>query len=318
MSPLNILIALHPHFTLPAVLKTFLRNISSVFCLLQSTYSIYYLPFVVFGYHCCLTATSRIWVALNNFSFDFSACGCPSASKCGTCWPGSSSPAITGSTCPINDWREWTRALLKRDNLICEHFACTTANVLSSYIDIYWLSKNQHINTTKQYTYRRKTTFGVKLYNFTKHYQSKWTKLLKTAWLAQKRTDLRHSAISLVYVHYFSCKGQWFKVPHGSPTYISLAAIYGLTVITKILVAGWKHASCLCYSMCARCFLRFLGPKLELPRSSAYSTCGVYAYTLTRIEMSLKPRTQYWSRPTHRLHVAVCDTAIVCCDSNVF
>ena len=53
-------------------------------------------------------------------------------------------------------------------------------------------------------------------------------------------------------------------------TYISLAAIYGLTAITKIL-AGWKHASFLCYSMGVRWFLRFLGPKLELPRSSAYS-----------------------------------------------
>ena len=54
-------------------------------------------------------------------------------------------------------------------------------------------------------------------------------------------------------------------------TYISLAAMYGLTAINKILVAGWKHASFLCYSMGARWFLRFLGPKLELPRSSAYS-----------------------------------------------
>ena len=54
-------------------------------------------------------------------------------------------------------------------------------------------------------------------------------------------------------------------------TYISLAAIYGLTAITKILVAGWKHASFLCYSMGARWFLRFLGPKLELPSMSAYS-----------------------------------------------
>ena len=54
-------------------------------------------------------------------------------------------------------------------------------------------------------------------------------------------------------------------------TYISLAAMYGLTAIEKILVAGWKHASFLCYSMGARWFLRFLGPKLELPRSSAYS-----------------------------------------------
>ena len=47
--------------------------------------------------------------------------------------------------------------------------------------------------------------------------------------------------------------------------------IYGLTAITKILVAGWKHASFLCYSMGARWFLRFLGPKLELPSMSAYS-----------------------------------------------
>ena len=38
-----------------------------------------------------------------------------------------------------------------------------------------------------------------------------------------------------------------------------------------MLVAGWKHASCLCYAMGARWFLRFLGPKLELPRSRAYS-----------------------------------------------
>ena len=53
--------------------------------------------------------------------------------------------------------------------------------------------------------------------------------------------------------------------------YISLAAIYGLTAITKILVAGWKHASFLCYSMGARWFLCFLGPKLELPSMSAYS-----------------------------------------------
>ena len=52
-------------------------------------------------------------------------------------------------------------------------------------------------------------------------------------------------------------------------TYISLAAIYGLTAITKILVAGWKHDSFLCYSMGARWFLRFLGPKLELPSMSA-------------------------------------------------
>ena len=54
-------------------------------------------------------------------------------------------------------------------------------------------------------------------------------------------------------------------------TYISLAAIYGLTAITKISVAGWKHASFPCYSMGARWFLRFLGPKLELPSMSAYS-----------------------------------------------
>ena len=54
-------------------------------------------------------------------------------------------------------------------------------------------------------------------------------------------------------------------------TYISLAAMYGLTAIDKILVAGWKHTSFLCYSMGARWFLCFLGPKLELPRSSAYS-----------------------------------------------
>ena len=54
-------------------------------------------------------------------------------------------------------------------------------------------------------------------------------------------------------------------------TYISLAAIYGLTAITKILVAGWKYARFLCYSMGARWFLRFLGPKLELPSMSAYS-----------------------------------------------
>ena len=50
-------------------------------------------------------------------------------------------------------------------------------------------------------------------------------------------------------------------------TYISLAAIWGLTAINKSLVAGWKHASCLCYSMGARWFLRLLGPKLELPSS---------------------------------------------------
>ena len=56
-------------------------------------------------------------------------------------------------------------------------------------------------------------------------------------------------------------------------TYISLATIYGLTAITKILVAGWKHASFLCYSMGARWFLRILfrWPKLELPSMSAYS-----------------------------------------------
>ena len=54
-------------------------------------------------------------------------------------------------------------------------------------------------------------------------------------------------------------------------TYISLTAMYGLTAIDKILVAGWKHASFLCYSMGERWFLRILGPKLELPRSSAYS-----------------------------------------------
>ena len=54
-------------------------------------------------------------------------------------------------------------------------------------------------------------------------------------------------------------------------TYISLATIYELTAITKILVAGWKHASFLCYSMGARWFLRILGPKLELPSMSAYS-----------------------------------------------
>ena len=54
-------------------------------------------------------------------------------------------------------------------------------------------------------------------------------------------------------------------------TYISLAAMYGLTAIDTILVAGWKHASFLCYSMGVRWFLRFLGTKLELPRSSAYS-----------------------------------------------
>ena len=51
-------------------------------------------------------------------------------------------------------------------------------------------------------------------------------------------------------------------------TYIPLAAMYGLTAIDTIFVAGWKHASFLCYSMGARWFLRFLGPKLELPRSS--------------------------------------------------
>ena len=55
-------------------------------------------------------------------------------------------------------------------------------------------------------------------------------------------------------------------------TYISLAAIYELRAITKILVAGWKHAGCLCYLMGARWFLRFLGPKLELPSMSAYSS----------------------------------------------
>ena len=43
-------------------------------------------------------------------------------------------------------------------------------------------------------------------------------------------------------------------------TYISLAAIYGLTAITKMLVAGWKHASFLCYSSGStrdspRCFI---------------------------------------------------------------
>ena len=54
-------------------------------------------------------------------------------------------------------------------------------------------------------------------------------------------------------------------------TYISLATIYGLTAITKILVAGWKHASFLCYSMGVRWFLRILGPKLELPSMSADS-----------------------------------------------
>ena len=47
--------------------------------------------------------------------------------------------------------------------------------------------------------------------------------------------------------------------------------MYGLAAIDNILVAGWKHASFLCYSMGVRWFLRFLGPKLELPRSSAYS-----------------------------------------------
>ena len=50
-----------------------------------------------------------------------------------------------------------------------------------------------------------------------------------------------------------------------------VAAIYWLTAINTILVAWWKHASCLCYSIGARWFLRFLGSKLELPRTSAYS-----------------------------------------------
>ena len=50
-----------------------------------------------------------------------------------------------------------------------------------------------------------------------------------------------------------------------------LAAIYGLTATNTNLVAGWKHASFLCYSMGARWFLRFPGPKLEFPRLSAYS-----------------------------------------------
>ena len=69
-------------------------------------------------------------------------------------------------------------------------------------------------------------------------------------------------------------------------TYISLAAMYGLTAIDNILVAGWKHASFLSYSMGVRWFLRFLGPKLELPRSSAYSPylrCLWVRVTKTRI-----------------------------------
>ena len=56
-------------------------------------------------------------------------------------------------------------------------------------------------------------------------------------------------------------------------TYISLATIYGLTAITKILVAWWKHTSFLCYSMGARWFLRILGPKLELPSKNLIITC---------------------------------------------
>ena len=80
-------------------------------------------------------------------------------------------------------------------------------------------------------------------------------------WL-KKRLEKKLHYINFVWLHL--CKLE-------TCIYISLAAIYGLTAITKILVAGWKYARFLCYSMGAHWFLRILGPKLELPRSSAYS-----------------------------------------------
>ena len=76
----------------------------------------------------------------------------------------------------------------------------------------------------------------------------------------KKRLEKKLHDINFVWLHL--CKLE-------TCTYISLAAIYGLTANTKMLVAGWKHASFLCYSMVARWFLRFLGPKLELPSMSA-------------------------------------------------
>ena len=45
--------------------------------------------------------------------------------------------------------------------------------------------------------------------------------------------------------------------------YISLAAMYGLTTIDNILVAGWKHASFLCYSMGALIFT-FSGTQVRI------------------------------------------------------
>ena len=46
-------------------------------------------------------------------------------------------------------------------------------------------------------------------------------------------------------------------------TYISLAAIYGLSAINTILVAGWKHASFLCYSTGALIFT-FSGTQVRI------------------------------------------------------
>ena len=62
-------------------------------------------------------------------------------------------------------------------------------------------------------------------------------------------------------------------------TYNSFAAICGLTAIDTILVAGWKHASCLC----ARRFLCFLGPKLGW---LYLSFCGCYIETTTNTHYS--------------------------------
>ena len=61
--------------------------------------------------------------------------------------------------------------------------------------------------------------------------------------------------------------------------YNSFATIWGLTAIDKILVAGWKHASCLS----VRRFWCFLRPKLGL---LYLSFCRCYIETTTN--------TRYW------------------------
>ena len=109
---------------------------------------------------------------------------------------------------------------------------------------------------------------------------------------AEKRLEKKIHGIKFCCLHL--CKLE-------TCTYISLAAMYGLTAITKILVAGWKHASFLCYSMGACWFLRFLGPKLELPRSSAYSPYLTYLGCRIYLCVYRVSYGRHSSRQTHRL-----------------